>query len=274
MSRIKNTFRKLKKKGEKALIPYIMAGDPDLATTKALILEMEKAGCDIMELGAPFSDPPADGPTIQKADLRALKNGTNLSDVLGLVADVRKESAIPLVLMTYYNLIFNYGEERFVSDAHAAGLDGLILPDLPPEEAGVLIPAAKEAGLDTIFLVAPTSTDERIRLVSRLSQGFIYYVSLTGVTGSAFGSQSSIEDAVRKIRAVSDKPVSVGFGISTPEQAAEVAGMGADGVIVGSALVKVMEEHLGSPELIPRAAGFVKALKQGLRGAGRSESAR
>lgn len=273
MSRIKNTFRKLKKKGEKALIPYIMAGDPDLATTKALILEMEKAGCDIMELGAPFSDPLADGPTIQKADLRALKNGTNLSDVLGLVADVRKESAIPLILMTYYNLIFNYGEERFVNDAHAAGLDGLILPDLPPEEAGVLIPAAKEAGLDTIFLVAPTSTDERIRLVSRLSQGFIYYVSLTGVTGSAFGSQSSIEDAVRKIRAVSDKPVSVGFGISTPEQAAEVAGMGADGVIVGSALVKVMEEHLGSPELIPRAAGFVKALKQGLRGAGRSESA-
>lgn len=274
MSRIKNTFRKLKKKGEKALIPYIMAGDPDLATTKALILEMEKAGCDIMELGAPFSDPLADGPTIQKADLRALENGTSLSKVLSLVADVRKESAMPLILMTYYNLIFNYGEERFVNDAHAAGLDGLILPDLPPEEAGVLIPVAKEAGLDTIFLVAPTSTDERIRLVSRLSQGFIYYVSLTGVTGSAFGSQSSVEDAVRKIRAVSDKPVSVGFGISTPEQAAQVARMGADGVIVGSALVKVMEEHLGSPELIPQAAAFVKALKQGLRAAGRSESAR
>ncbi len=274
MSRIKNTFRRLKKKGEKALIPYIMAGDPDLTTTKALILEMEKAGCDIMELGAPFSDPLADGPTIQKADLRALKSKTSLSDVLGLVADVRKESAMPLILMTYYNLIFNYGEERFVHDAYSAGLDGLILPDLPPEEAGVLIPAAKEAGLDTIFLVAPTSTEERIRLVSRLSQGFIYYVSLTGVTGSAFGSHSSVEDAVRKIRAVSDKPVSVGFGISTPEQAAQVAGMGADGVIVGSALVKVMEEHLGSPELIPQAAAFVKALKQGLRAAGFSESTR
>jgi tryptophan synthase alpha chain len=265
MSRIKNTFNRLKKKNEKALIPYVMAGDPDLATTKALILAMEKAGCDIIELGAPFSDPLADGPTIQKAALRSLESGTSISGVLGLVAEVRKESKIPLILMTYYNLIFKYGEERFVDDAVAAGLDGLILPDLPPEEAGTLIPAAKKAGLDTIFLLAPTSTDERIKLVSKVSQGFIYYVSLTGVTGAHEGLQpSSIKDALGKIKAVSDKPVAVGFGISTPDQAAQVAHGGADGVIVGSALVKIIEENTGSPDLVSSVAGFVKALKQGV----------
>lgn len=264
MSRIKNTFNRLKKKNETALIPYIMAGDPDLATTKTLILEMEKAGCDIIELGAPFSDPLADGPVIQKAAIRSLKNRTSIADVLGLVVEVRKTSAIPLILMTYYNLIFKYGEERFVNDAVAAGLDGLILPDLPPEEAGTLMPPAKKAGLDTIFLLAPTSTGDRIKLVSKVSQGFVYYVSLTGVTGSKLGVGNSIKDALLRIKAVTDKPVAVGFGISSPEQAAQVAGWGADGVIVGSALVKVIEENLGNPELAHRVAVFVKALKQGV----------
>jgi len=264
MSRIKNTFNRLKKKNETALIPYIMAGDPDLATTKALILEMEKAGCDIIEIGAPFSDPLADGPTIQKAALRSLKNHTSIADVLGLVADVRKESKIPLILMTYYNLIFKYGEDRFVNDAVAAGLDGLILPDLPPEEAGTLMPLAKKAGLDTIFLLAPTSTDDRIRLVAKVSQGFVYYVSLTGVTGARTGLQQSIAESLQKIKIITDKPVAVGFGISTPEQATQVAHWGADGVIVGSALVKVIEENIGNPELIHHAAAFVKALKQGV----------
>ncbi len=272
MSRIKNTFNRLRKKNETALIPYIMAGDPDLGTTKRLIFEMEKAGCDIIELGAPFSDPLADGPTIQKAAIRSLKNRTSIADVLGLVADIRKASNIPLILMTYYNLIFKYGEERFVKDAVSAGLDGAILPDLPPEEAGTLIPAAKKAGLDTIFLLAPTSTDERIKLVSRLSQGFIYYVSLTGVTGARAGVQSSVRDSLRKIKAVSDKPVAVGFGISTPDQAAQVAAWGADGVIVGSALVKVIEEHAGSPELVAKVSGFIKALKEGVL-AGHGEQA-
>jgi tryptophan synthase alpha chain len=265
MSRIKNTFNRLKKKNETALIPYVMAGDPNLATTKTLILEMEKAGCDIVELGAPFSDPLADGPTIQKAAIRSLKNHTSIADVLGLVADVRTESRIPLILMTYYNLIFHYGEERFVKDAVAAGLDGVILPDLPPEEAGTLVPLAKKAGLDTIFLLAPTSTDERIKLVCKVSQGFVYYVSLTGVTGARAGSvQSSVADSLHKIKRVTDKPVAVGFGISSPDQAAQVAQWGADGVIVGSALVKVIEENTGSPELIAKAAAFVKALKQGV----------
>ena len=264
MSRIKNTFNRLRKNNETALIPYIMAGDPDLATTRRLILEMEKAGCDIIELGAPFSDPLADGPTIQKAAIRSLKNGTSIRDVLGLVADIRTESSIPLIIMTYYNLIFKYGEERFVNDAAAAGLDGVILPDLPPEEAGELASLSKKAGLDMIFLVAPTSTDERIRLVSRISQGFVYYVSLTGVTGARGGVQQSVHESLLKIKAVTDKPVAVGFGISTPDQAAQVANWGADAVIVGSAIVKVMEENVGSPELITKASAFVHALKEGV----------
>jgi len=264
MSRIKNTFNRLRKKNETALVPYIMAGDPDFAMTRTLILEMEKAGSDIIELGAPFSDPLADGPTIQKAAIRSLNNHTSIADVLGLVADVRNTSSIPLILMTYYNLIFKYGEERFVKDAVKAGLDGMILPDLPPEEADTLIPLAKKAGLDCIFLLAPTSTDERIKLVSKISQGFIYYVSLTGVTGSKISSQTSIKDAIQKIKAVTDKPVAVGFGISTPDQAAQVALSGADGVIVGSALVKVIEENIGNPELSARAVAFTMALKQGV----------
>ncbi len=265
MSRIKNTFNRLRKKGEKALIPYIMAGDPDLATTKDIILAMEKAGCDVIELGAPFSDPLADGPVIQKAAIRSLKNHTSVSDVLGLVSDVRKQSKIPLILMTYYNLIFKYGEERFVNDAGATGLDGIILPDLPPEEAGTLIPAAKKAGLDTIFLLAPTSTDDRIKLVAKMSQGFIYYVSLTGVTGAALGLQDTqIKEAIARIKAVTDKSVAVGFGISTPDQAAQVASWGADGVIVGSALVRVMEQNIGTSDLVKKTSEFAKSLKQGV----------
>ncbi len=264
MSRIKSTFNRLKKKKETALISYIMAGDPDLATTKALILEMEKAGCDIIELGAPFSDPLADGPTIQKAAIRSLKNHTNISDVLNLVADIRTHSSTPLVLMTYYNLIFNYGEDRFVNDAVSAGLDGMILPDLPPEEAGTLIPLAKRAGLDMIFLLAPTSTAERIKLICKVSQGFVYYVSLTGVTGARETVPISVQESIKKIKQGTDKPVAVGFGISTPDQASQVAFWGADGVIVGSAIVKVIEENIGSPELVAKTGAFIKALKQGV----------
>lgn len=264
MSRIKNTFNRLKKRNEKALIPYIMAGDPDLATTKALIPAMEKAGCDIIELGAPFSDPLADGPTIQRAAVRSLGNHTSIADVLGLVADLRKETEIPIVLMTYYNLIFKYGEKRFAADASSSGLDGVILPDLPPEEAGTLVAAAKKSGLDTIFLLAPTSTDERIRLVARASRGFIYYVSITGVTGAALSQDASIKQAVKRIKSVTDKPVAVGFGISSPAQAAEIASTGADGVIVGSALVKIIEEAAGAGDLVDKAASFVQRLKQGV----------
>jgi tryptophan synthase alpha chain len=268
MSRIKSTFNRLKKKGEKALIPYIMAGDPDLATSRELILALEKAGCDIIEIGAPFSDPLADGPVIQKAAIRSLARHTSIADVLQLVSDVRNVSKVPLIIMTYYNLIFHYGEEKFVHDASAAGLDGIILPDLPPEEAGTLMPLAKKAGLDTIFLLAPTSTDERRKVVVKAAQGFIYYVSLTGVTGSNLGpQQEAIKGSVAQIKALTDKPVAVGFGIATPDQAAQVASWGADGVIVGSALVKVIEREQGSPALIEQAGAFVRSLKEGVRAA-------
>ena len=265
MSRIKNTFNRLKKKNEKALIPYVMVGDPDLATSKEIILALEKAGCDMIELGAPFSDPLADGPVIQRAALRSLQNHTSVKDVLGLVSEVRTVSRVPLILMTYYNLIFHYGEEQFVHDAVAAGLDGIILPDLPPDEADTLAPLAKNAGLDTVFLLAPTSTDDRRKVVARASQGFIYYVSLTGVTGSHLGlQQSAIRDSVARIKAMTDKPVAVGFGISTPDQAAQVASWGADGVIVGSALVKVIAEHSGAPDLVGRVTEFARSLKQAI----------
>jgi tryptophan synthase alpha chain len=265
MSRIKNAFTRLKKKNEKALIPYVMAGDPDIGATREIVLALEQAGGDIIELGAPFSDPLADGPTIQKAALRSLRHHTSIKDVLGLVSGVRTASKVPLIIMTYYNLIFHYGEERFVHDAAAAGLDGIILPDLPPEEADTLVPLARKAGLDTIFLLAPTSTEERMRSVARVSQGFIYYVSLTGVTGSHVGlQQAAIKESIARIKSLTDKPVAVGFGIATPDQAAEVALSGADGVIVGSALVKVIEQNIGSPELVARTAEFVRSLKQGV----------
>jgi tryptophan synthase alpha chain len=264
MSRIKTTFNHLKKKNETAVIPYLMAGDPDLGASKTLILEIAKAGADIIEIGAPFSDPLADGPTIQKAALRSLVHHTSIADVLGLVNDVRKESRIPLILMTYYNLIFHYGEEKFVNDAVAAGLDGVILPDLPPDEAGTFMPLAKKAGLDTIFLAAPTSTDERLKLVCKAAQGFVYYVSLTGVTGARTEIHQSIRESLLRIRTFTDKPIAVGFGISTPDQAAQVASWGADGVIVGSALVKVIEEYGKSPDLAAKTGEFVKALKQGV----------
>jgi len=269
MSNIKKTFSQLKKEKDVALIMYIMAGDPDMTTTKALVLEMEKAGCDIIELGVPFSDPLADGSTIQSAAIRSLKNETNISDVFKLVSEIRKTSTIPLIVMTYYNLILNYGEERFVTNAVSVGLDGIILPDLPPEEAKALIGYSKKAGLDVIFLLAPTSTEERIGLVCKMSHGFIYYVSLTGVTGSSLGTQYSIKESVGKIKAITKKPVAVGFGISTPTQAAQIASCGADGVIVGSALVKIIENNIDNQSIIvTHACEFVRAIKRELRAGG------
>jgi len=198
---------------------------------------LEDCGADIVELGVPFSDPLADGPTIQKAAQRALSNGVTLKTVMDLVEEIRGNSQIPIVLMTYYNLVFKYGEERFVKDASAAGVDGLIVPDLPPDEADNLMRCSRRTGFDTVFLIAPTSTEERIRKVSKASGGFIYYVSITGITGSKLALDSSIESHIAKIRSESHKPIAVGFGISTPEEAADVSRF-ADGVIVGSSIVK------------------------------------
>jgi tryptophan synthase alpha chain len=240
-SRITKKFKEVLGKKGKAFIPYIMAGDPDIKRTRELIRILEDCGADIIELGVPFSDPLADGPTIQKAAQRALGEGVTLKKVIELVAESRCITQIPIILMTYYNPVFKYGEERFVLDASAAGVDGIIVPDLPPDEAGHLIKYAKKSGLDTIFLLAPTSTDDRIRKVAGTSTGFIYYVPITGITGSKLALDSSIEGHIARIRSVTAKPVAVGFGISTSEEAAEISRF-ADGVIVGSAIVKRVEE--------------------------------
>ena len=239
MNRIDSAFQRIKERGEKALIAYIMAGDPTLEETEAYVLALAQAGADIVELGVPFSDPIADGPVIQQAGERALRSGTSLKKTLAAVRSLRTKTQIPLVLMAYYNSVFRYGEAAFCRDAVAAGVDGLIVPDMPPDEAGTIHPLAAAAGLDVIFLLAPTSTAKREAAVARLSRGFIYYVSLTGITGAKLTDKVDVEKKVREIRRYTRTPVAVGFGIATPEDAREVARI-ADGVIVGSALVKII----------------------------------
>jgi tryptophan synthase alpha chain len=241
MNRIERVFKKLKNR-RAAFIPFVVAGDPDLKTTEALVLKMAERGADIIELGVPFSDPLADGPTIQTASHRALKNGANLKEIFRM-AERLKGISTPLVLMTYFNPVFQHGPKSFAEDCHRNGIDGVIIPDLPPEEAGLWIQEAKSLNLDTIFLLAPTSSLERIRLASRHTRGFLYYVSVTGVTGARGKLPEELEVAIRQIKKYSRKPVAVGFGISTPDQVKEASRI-ADGVIVGSAIVKLIEENL------------------------------
>lgn len=243
MNRIEETFKKLKAQNKKAFIPYIMAGDPSLERTKDIVLMLEGCGADIVELGVPFTDPLADGPTIQRAAERALKEGVTLRSVISFVKTLRGSTRIPIVLMTYYNPVFKYGEENFVRDAAEAGVDGVIIPDLPPDEAENLIRLSKEADLDTIFLLAPTSTEDRIKKVARSSRGFIYYVSITGITGARLLRDETMKSLVTKIKEITKKPIAVGFGVSTPEEAAYVASL-ADGVIIGSAIVKRLYEPM------------------------------
>ncbi|MBE9537270.1 MAG: tryptophan synthase subunit alpha [Proteobacteria bacterium] len=263
MNRIEKRFRALAKSDDKALIAYIMAGDPDLETTGELILALEEGGADIIELGVPFSDPLADGPVIQRASERALASKTSLKKVLGLVKDIRKKTDIPIILMTYYNIIYKYGEADFASHASSAGVDGVIIPDLPPEEGSDIIGHCRSNGIDTIFLLAPTSNDKRIRKVSLASRGFVYYVSLTGVTGVRTALSDSIKPMTDKIRKTSKRPLAVGFGISNARQAAEVAA-NADGVVVGSAIVKLVEENIGTKGIIPAVKGLASELKAGI----------
>jgi len=258
MSRIEQTFERLKRRRQAALIPFIMAGDPDLKTTEALAVRMAEGGADIIELGVPYSDPLADGPTIQAASQRALQNGVNLKSIFSLARKLQG-IASPLVLMTYFNPIFRYGLQAFASGCQKSGIVGVIVPDLPPEEAGAWIEEARKVELDTIFLAAPTSPEERVRLVSKVSRGFIYYVSVTGVTGVRGDLPEELASAVRQIKERSRKPVAVGFGISTPEQAKEVSGF-ADGVIVGSAIVKIIEEEGKNDKLAKRVGDFIASL--------------
>ena len=245
-------------------MPYLTAGDPDLAMTRALILEFERRGADLVEIGVPFSDPLADGVTIQRASQRALAGGTTLTRILEMVGSVRADCRLPLILMSYANPIFHFGFARFAKEATAAGVDGLIVPDLPPEEASELIDATVAHDLHLVFLMAPTSSHERIRKIARASKGFIYYVSLRGVTGARSRLSDDLEAAVRAIRTETDKPLAVGFGISTPAQVRLVAGL-ADGVIVGSALVSLLEQEAGRADVTQRAGDFVALLKAATR---------
>lgn len=244
MNKIEVLLKDMKKKGKRAFIPYIMVGDPDLEKTREALMLFERIGADIVELGVPFTDPLADGPTIQRASERALKNGITLRKVLEFVKEMRELTSIPIVLMTYYNPVFKYGEERFVKEAVKYGVDGIIVPDLPPDEAKDLIRLSRRHGLATIFLLAPTSTEERIRKVVKASRGFIYYVSITGITGARLEVDKSLDDSIKRIRTLTDKPVCIGFGVSNPEEASRMSAI-ADGVIVGSAIVRVLNE---SPE--------------------------
>ena len=264
IAKLDRTFAQLRERGEKALIAYVMAGDPSLQETEQLVVELEQAGADIIELGVPFSDPIADGPVIQQAAERALRSGTSLRKILSMVTRLRVRTQIPLVLMAYYNSIHAFGPERFCREAAQAGVDGLIMPDMPPDEAGPLKGPAAAAGLPLIFLLAPTSTAERRTFVARQSQGFVYYVSLTGITGAKLPNLADVGKNVEKIRKVTQVPVAVGFGVATPEDAAKVAAI-ADGVIVGSAIVKLIAAHRQKPEMVKRVAEFVRSLKNAMR---------
>jgi len=259
MSRLQETFNRVAEHQEKALIAYLMAGDPTLEETEIYVMQLAEGGADVIELGVPFSDPIADGPVIQQAAERALRSGTSLKKILSTVRSIRTQCQVPLVLMAYYNSIFRYGEANFCSDAVAAGVDGLIVPDLPPDEAGTLRPLAEAAGLDLVFLLAPTSTAKRQAWVARLSRGFIYYVSLTGITGAKLTDKADVGNKVREIRRYTKTPVAVGFGIATPDDAKQMAQI-ADGVIVGSALVKIIAEG-NQTAVADRLGTFTRSLK-------------
>ncbi len=258
--RLDRTFQRLKLTGEKALIIYLMAGDPGLAETEQLVVALEKAGADIIELGVPFSDPIADGPVIQQAAERALRNGATLRKIVAMVEKLRATTQIPLVLMAYYNSIHAFGPERFCREAAEAGVDGLIVPDMPPDEAGPLRTPASAHGLHLIFLLAPTSTAERRSFVARQSQGFVYYVSLTGITGAKLGNVADVGHNVEKIRKISHTPIAVGFGVATPQDAAHMSGF-ADGVIVGSAIVKQIAASRNDKAMVSGVSDFVHRLK-------------
>ena len=269
-ARIESRFAALRKAARPALITFVTAGDPDYGTSLALLKALPAAGADIVELGMPFSDPMADGPAIQAAGLRALNAGQTLVKTLAMVREFRKaDRDTPIVLMGYYNPIFIYGNERFLADAKAAGVDGLIIVDLPPEEDEELCIPAMKAGLNFIRLATPTTDDARLPAVLKNTSGFVYYVSITGITGTKTPDNLRVAEAVDRIKRHTDLPVAVGFGVNTPEQAAAI-GRNADGVVVGSALVRAVEKSLdgqkrATPKTIGAVIDLVAALSQGVR---------
>ena len=264
MSRIDAVFAGLRARHERALIPYFVAGDPSLEVTARLIEEADARGADVIEVGLPFSDPLADGPTIQRAAVRALERGTSLYRLLSVLAGVSGRIRAPLVLMTYLNPLHRYGLDKVAQDLAGAGVSGLIVPDCPVEESGPLGKAAGAAGLDLVALAAPTSGPERLRRIARQSRGFVYLVPLTGLTGERTELPPELVRMVRDLRAVTTKPIGVGFGISTPAQVAAVVHH-ADGAIVGSAIVRLVESLAGDPALGPTVGRFIGSLKAATR---------
>lgn len=259
MNRIDKKFAELKKKEKKAFIAFITAGYPNLTMTGRLVLELEKRGVDIIELGVPFSDPLADGPVIQEASMYSLKKKTNLIKILALVKSLRKATDLPICLMSYYNPIFRLGDKSFVDKAVAAGVDGVIIPDLPPEEAKDFIIYANKKGLANICFLAPTSSDSRIKSIARIARGFIYYVSLTGVTGARMSLAADLKSNLAKIKKAARIPVCAGFGISDASQLRQVQEI-CDGGIVGSAIVNKIRENITRGDLIKRVGNFVESL--------------
>ena len=265
MNRIDKKFQELRDQGTKAFMPYLCAGDPTPELTSKLLLTLEEAGADLIELGVPFSDPIADGPTVQRASERALTHRISLPQILEMVRDLRKQTDIPIALMGYYNPIFRMGEDAFCKAAQDVGVDGVIVPDLPPEQAQPLLEVSPNYNLATIFLAAPTSPPERMQLIASVSTGFIYCVSVTGVTGARATLSDEIAPMIAELRKHTDKPVSVGFGISTPEQATQVVQL-ADGAIVGSAIVNVIEDNMDNEaQLLAAVKQFASDLANGVK---------
>ena len=263
MSRLAARFSMLQKQHSNALVTFITAGDPDLSVTEEMIYLLEDAGADIIELGVPFSDPMADGPTIQLSSERALASGTTLHGILEVIKKVRTRSQVPIILMGYLNPVHAYGFDNFCRDAAEAGVDGVLLVDMPPEESRELTVPARRYGLDVIFLLTPTSDAARISAVDRLGSGFVYYVTVTGVTGTRTSVSATLAEELSRVKRVISLPVMAGFGISTPEQAAEVGGL-ADGIVVGSAIVKLFERYSGK-ELKQQLKRYVTLLKDAIR---------
>jgi tryptophan synthase alpha chain len=255
MTRIEKCFAQLREQRRKAFIAYITAGDPNLATTRMLVPALQGAGADIIELGIPFSDPIADGPVIQRGTERALAQHVSLRQVLKLGAEIRKESEVPLLLFSYFNPLFSYGLEQLAWDAAAAGFDGVLATDLTVEESAGFTQAMRRAALNTVFLVAPTSSPERMKMIAEASNGFLYAVSRTGVTGERQELDSDLQQFLTQLRSHTSIPIAVGFGISRPEHVTAVWRQ-AEGAVVGSAIVHEIEKHLGKPDLVERVAAF------------------
>lgn len=271
-TRIDARFAALKEEGRAAFVTFVMCGDPDLSTSLEIIKALPKAGTDVIELGMPFTDPMADGPAVQAAGLRALKAGTTLKKTLQVVRDFRKDDgATPIVLMGYYNPIYIYGVDKFLVDAREAGIDGLIIVDLPPEEDDELCIPAMKAGLNFIRLATPTTDDKRLPAVLANTSGFVYYVAITGITGSASADTAKVSEAVTRIKRHTALPVCVGFGVKTPQNARDIA-VHADGSVVGSALIDVLSASLdaegkATPKTVPAVAEFAASLAEGVRSA-------